>query len=96
MKLQVTPSRILNDQRGIFGLWLTDFAAAILIFVFVSGCLDDTGFGILALPASLVSLAVLSPIRLNNRRKIVRDTLSYYLTPKAPRHTKARRTNAIS
>ena len=70
---EAMPSRVLNDQRGIFGLWMTDFAAGIAVFMGGSWILDGTGYELLSIPAALVALGILSPIRLSTRRKIIRD-----------------------
>ncbi len=82
MHIVVTPSRILNDQRGVFGLWMTDFAGAIGVFVFLSSLLDGTRFAIAALPAAILSLALIIPLRLSTRRKIIRDTIAFALKPR--------------
>ncbi len=81
-KRVVTPSRILNDQRGVFGLWMTDFAGAIVVFVIASKVLEGSGYELLALPAALAVLAVLAPVRLTTRRKIIRDFVRWIFTPK--------------
>lgn len=78
-RLFITPSRLLNDDRGIFGLGMTDFAGAIFLFVILSMSLDGTGLEILSMPIAILSLVPLIPIRLAQRRKIVRDTLLSHL-----------------
>jgi hypothetical protein len=80
MRYQARPARLLNDQRGVFGLGMGDFAAAIVLFVLLSAALEETPFAILSLPLSIVALAALSPIRLTQRRKIIRDTLRFYFS----------------
>jgi hypothetical protein len=82
MRYEITPARMLNDQRGVFGLGFTDLAAAIVLFIILSQTLENTAYDIAALPVALVSLIVLSPIRLTQRRKIIRDTIRHYLGPK--------------
>jgi hypothetical protein len=82
MHIQITPSRILNDNRGIFGLWMSDFAGAIVIFILLSSILDGTPFAVFSLPLAVLALVPLIPLRLSTRRKIVRDTLIAFLTPK--------------
>ncbi len=72
---EVQPSRILNDRRGLFGLWMSDFAAAVAVFMGGSWVLEGSGLELLSLPASILLLFVLSPIRLLYRRKIIRDGL---------------------
>lgn len=78
----VTPSRILNDQRGVFGLWLTDFAAGISVFMGGSWVLDGSGYELVSLPLAALVLVILSPIRLSTRRKIIRDYLRWRMTPR--------------
>ncbi len=78
----VMPSRILNDQRGVFGLWLTDFAAGIVVFMGGSWFLEDTGYELVSLPLAALVLVALSPIRLSTRRKIIRDYIRWRLTPR--------------
>lgn len=80
MAMRRAPSRMLNDQRAVFGLWMSDFAAAIIIFVFLSVALEGTHYSLLALPISFGALIALSPIRLTQRRKIVRDWLWFHTT----------------
>jgi hypothetical protein len=77
---EVMPSRVLNDQRGIFGLWMSDFGAAVAVFMGGSWVLDGTRYQLLSIPAALFVLLVLIPIRLSTRRKIVRDYLRRGLT----------------
>ncbi len=78
----VTPSRILNDQRGVFGLWLTDFAAGVAVFMGGSWLLDGSGYELVSLPLAVLTLGILSPIRLSTRRKIIRDSIRWCLTPR--------------
>lgn len=70
---EALPSRVLNDQRGVFGLWMSDFGAAIGVFMGGSWVLDGTGYELLSLPGAGLFLVALSPIRLTTRRKIIRD-----------------------
>lgn len=76
----VQPSRLLNDQRGILGLTLSDFGAGILVFIVSSLILEGGRWDILALPIAILSLLCVIPLRLRTRRNILRDTVSFYLT----------------
>lgn len=76
---EISPSRVLNDQRGIFGLQTTDFGIAIFIFMGGSAILDGTGVELLSIPVAVATLIVLSPLRLSTRRKIVRDFIKSIL-----------------
>ena len=73
------PSRVLNEERGVLGLKPSDFAGAILEFVLLTTFLESTPYSILAVPAALITLAILSPIRLSTRSHIIRDVLTYCL-----------------
>lgn len=79
---EVSPSRVLNDQRGVLGLWLSDFAAAVALFMGGSWLLDGTGFELASAVMAVLLLIVLSPLRLTTRRKIVRDQLRRLVTPR--------------
>lgn len=79
---RVVPSRVLNDQRGVFGLWLSDFAAAVAVFMGGSCLLDGSGCELISLPLAALVLVGLSPIRLSTRRKIIRDWIRWWLTPR--------------
>lgn len=81
MLFSYRPLRQLNDNRGIFGLHGSDFGIGVVVFVVISLFLDDTAFAILAVPGAALSLACLAPIRLMTRRGILRDTVSYFLSP---------------
>lgn len=76
---EVIPSRILNDQRGVFGLWMSDFGAAVGVFMGGSWLLEGSGYELLSLPVAILLLVILSPIRLSTRRKIIRDFLRHLL-----------------
>lgn len=82
VRRMITPSRILNDQRGIFGLWLSDFAASVAVFMGGSWLLDGSGYELVSLPVAALVLFILSPIRLTTRRKIIRDYIRWRLTPR--------------
>lgn len=69
----IIPSRLLNDDRGVFGLSFSDFAAAIAVFMLSTKCLEGTGYELVAVPLAVLVLVVLSPIRLSTRRHILRD-----------------------
>ncbi len=83
LKQVVQPSRVLNDQRGFFGLGMQDFAAAIVLFMVLSWVLDGSSVALISLPLSVLLLVGLSPIRLSTRRHIIRDAIVYILTREA-------------
>lgn len=73
------PNRILNESRFVLGLHFKDFTFGILVFALSAKLLENTRFGILSIPITLLFFSVLVPIRLNYRPKIIRDTISYIL-----------------
>lgn len=75
----VYPSKILNDERGVFGLYFSDFGGAVFIFIFWSVLFEKTALHLAAIPVAILALAVLIPIRLSTRRRILRDAASYFL-----------------
>ncbi|GEM_PF-2176120 len=78
MRLRFTPARTLNDKYGLFGLTLGDLMGCVGIFLVCSVALEDSPYGLLALPVGILSLILLVPIRLTTRRKILRDSFRYY------------------
>lgn len=74
------PSRTLNEERAFLGLYISDLALALLVFIVTSSALQDTKYGSLAFPLGVLTLLILVPIRLKFRRKIIRDTVSFFLT----------------
>ncbi len=71
------PSRALNDQRGILGLWVSDLFGAFGLFCIWARVFEDTPLALIGIPLAVASLVFLAPIRLSTRRKIIRDTISY-------------------
>lgn len=80
MLVRYQPLRQLNDSRGVFGLHGSDFGLAVGTFVTLSLIFDDTQWAILSVPGAILSLVALAPLRLATRRKILRDTFSYFAT----------------
>jgi len=58
---------------------MSDFAAAVGVFMGGSWILEGSGYELLSLPAAILLLVVLSPIRLSTRRKIIRDSIGRWL-----------------
>jgi heme exporter protein D len=52
------------------------------VLVVASAILQPIALDVLAVPIALSSLAALVPVRLRYRRKIIRDVLAFYLTPR--------------
>ena len=80
--MKVRTARLLNERRGSLGLNETDFVAAGGFFIVVSSLLSGTPFMLVAFPLTLIPLALLWPIRLKYRRKIIRDYLAMKLYPR--------------
>jgi hypothetical protein len=72
------PARLLNDQRGMFGLSMTDFALALFIFIVIGNVCSGKSYELISVPTSGIFLLILSPIRLSKRRKFIRDNMFYY------------------
>ena len=86
----VRGSRHLNSNGGVLGLNIYDLVGAIGILILVSEGLRPIRFEILAVPVAVGSLFALIPLRLRFRRKMIRDTLLYWLRPKVLYDPKSR------
>lgn len=73
-------SRILNDESFFLGLSYTDISGLGIILLGLILFFKSIGFENMlgALFISLVILCFLIPIRMNFRRKIIRDSLFYF------------------
>jgi heme exporter protein D len=74
--------KVLNHKGIIFGLSLFDFGGGLFVFLLCNSLLPQS-YGSLAMGLGLLSLVLLVPIRLNYRRHILRDLLSYVLPTRA-------------
>lgn len=75
-----SPSRILNEERGVFGLYFSDLAGGIGIFIGWSALFDGSGLQLFALPTAILAMMILVPIRLSTRRGIIRDFFGYLIS----------------
>ena len=73
-------SRLLNENGSVLGLNTHDLVGAMVVLVAASWALKPLGLDVLAVPVAVGALAVLVPVRLRSRRKIIRDTLYFHLT----------------
>ena len=80
--MKVRPARLLNERRGLYGFNETDYTAAGVFLVGLSLPLVNTPYMILVFPATGLLLLMLYPIRMNFRRRIIRDAIGFYLTPR--------------
>ena len=80
------PSRVLNNSRFFLSLGLSDFMAAVAVFVIASRILDGTPYTLLAAVAPLALCALLIPLRFKYRRKIIRDALGFAIMNRKVRH----------
>lgn len=75
--MQVKPSRLMNERRGLMGLNEVDFVAAGVFFILCSMLLSNSPYMLLAFPLTGLPLLILSPIRMKYRRKILRDFIAF-------------------
>lgn len=73
------PLRILNTETTILGLNISDLIFTLLIYSLSNSIFLYMRLEILSIPLALVTGAILVPIRLNFRRRIVRDFIVYKL-----------------
>ncbi|MGK5087910.1 hypothetical protein WDW86_10160 [Bdellovibrionota bacterium FG-2] len=72
-------ARNLNDNGSVLGLNIFDLIGAVGVMVVTSEMLRPLRLEFLSVLAGAVSLAVLIPIRMKYRRKIIRDTMLFFL-----------------
>lgn len=77
---QIEPSKILNQPNAVLGVEIKDLLASIALLISLSALFQPLGCDWIALLAVGVFFAVMVPVRLSNRRKIVRDSLRYYFS----------------
>jgi hypothetical protein len=74
--------RFLNDHKGLFGLYLSDFMCALLGLTVLNQELMDSRAQILAPISALIVLAMLIPIRQKFRKGVIRDYLRQKIVPR--------------
>ena len=77
MRGRRTPSRVLNDAGKLLGIQLEDALSLVVVFFILQWVLfffEKEAYALLMVIASLIALV---PIRLNNRRHIIRDVFGY-------------------
>jgi len=72
-------SRFLNDNGSVLGLNTMDLMGAAGVMVAASEVLKPIRLDFLAIPVAVVALTALIPVRLRHRRKIIRDTLAFWI-----------------
>jgi hypothetical protein len=72
-------SRVLNDSGSVLGLNIYDLIGAVAALVITSELLRPVGLEFLSVIIGILSLVFLVPIRLKFRRKIIRDTVGFYI-----------------
>lgn len=80
------PSRIINESSVFMGLNTKDIVGLSFVFVFFLIVLNFFGLQLWAFSIAICTAFVLSKIRLEYRRKIIRDTLRYYLGDRVVRN----------
>jgi hypothetical protein len=78
--MKVRPARLLNEKRGLYGFNEADYTAAGVFLIGLSFPLTNTPYMLLAFPTTGLLLLILYPVRMNFRRRIIRDTIGFYLT----------------
>lgn len=78
----IRPSRFLNEKQGFLGLNTNDLLVIMGVLVVSFHALAFTRFQILSLPLAAMSGLILVPIRLRYRRGIIRDSISFLLSPR--------------
>lgn len=80
--MQVSPFRSFNEKRRFFGLNAMDGVGIGLIFLLFDLLLQTTPYEVLAVLIIPLLAFILIPIRMFKRRKILRDTLVYFVSPR--------------
>lgn len=69
------PLRTLNTETTVLGLNISDIIFVLAIYSVFNSVLMIWKLEVLSIPISTLAAVVLVPIRLNNRRRIIRDFL---------------------
>lgn len=72
------PSRILNENSILLGLNQTDLLGVGCVFYVLQMIFHPFGLGIVSIILTAATGVGLICVRLNCRRKIIRDTIFYY------------------
>ena len=85
------PSRILNESSVFMGLTINDLIGLSLVFVFFLVVLKPFNKQLWSFSITACAMILLSPIRINYRKKIIRDTFQYFLGDRVARIKSNRR-----
>jgi type IV secretory pathway TrbD component len=77
--MSAKPSRVLNDDNLFFGLDRNDIMALGLLFYLFQFFFKSFGIEYLSIVLTIISTSIVVSIRLKYRRKIIRDSIRYYL-----------------
>ncbi len=83
MREEVYGSRTLNDNGPLFGLIIYDLVGAVGVLIVTSFLFRPLGVEFFSIPATALSLFALIPIRMRYRRRIIRDSLGFWLGARA-------------
>ena len=72
-------ARFLNDNGPVLGLNAFDLIGAMAILVVTSELLRPVHLEFLSIPAAIAALVALIPIRLRYRRRIIRDSVGFFI-----------------
>lgn len=71
--------RLLNERKGVFGLFFSDLLAGLSLFVVMNLLLENTPLQVSAFIIPLLILGALIPIRKTKRKGIVRSHIKKFI-----------------
>ena len=75
--------RMLNERKGVFGLYFSDLLAAATVFVLCNVALEGTVFQFLGFVVPVLLLIGLVPIRKKIRKGVIRAFMKHQLRGRA-------------
>jgi hypothetical protein len=72
-------SRTLNNNGMLLGLNVYDLIGAVAVMIVCSVVLQPLKVEFLSVPAGILALTSLIPIRLKYRRRIIRDSVGFWI-----------------
>jgi len=75
----INGARHLNNNGQVLGLNVFDLVGAVGVLSVASVALQPVGLDFLCIPAGVAALVAVIPVRLRYRRRIIRDSLGFYL-----------------
>ena len=90
---RVRPSRTLNEKSVLLGLDFADVVGLACLLIVLQVVLKPFRLEFFALVGTGVVAALLMPLRLKFRRKIIRDTIKRFMGPKVMHVPRGNRSN---